>query len=163
MAAKPLKAALVLCVLLFVFVMPSYGWMLLEAENAAVSLDAYLRQDFVTFKNVVDLDNHASDDTTTYLGIDYSLAFTSEFKGSGAVLYAKLERNGPYDYDAPLFVHNTLMTSGGVIEKYRGDELLPELEEFWLDAPLVKPYRFKAGLYAYEVGNGFAQIGRAHV
>jgi hypothetical protein len=118
-----------------------------------------LRQDVVTFKNVVDLDSHNSDDSTTYFGLDYSLGFKTEFKDQDTSLFVKLERNGPYDYDAPLFVHNTLMTSGGVIEKYRNDELLPEVEEFWLDSALIKPYRFKIGLYTYEVGYGFALNG----
>ena len=113
----------------------------------------------MSFKNVADLDSSNSDDTATYLGIDYSLGLRSEFKGSGPAFYLKLERNGPFDYDAPLFVHNTLMNSGGRIEAYRNDELLPELEEFWLDIPVFNPIRFKAGLYTYEVGNGFSLNG----
>lgn len=136
-----------------------YGATLLETEDFVFSLDTYLRNDLVSFKNVVDLDSSNSDDTTTYLGIDYSLGFKSEFKNDGPRFYLKLERNGPFDCDAPLFVHNTLMTSGGVIEKYRNDELLPQLEEFWLDTPLFNLFRFKLGLYTYEVGNGFSLNG----
>lgn len=133
---------------------------LLEKENFVLSLDGYLRTDGVTFKNVVDLDNKNSDDTTTYLGIDYSLGYHLEFKNSGPKIYLKLERNGPSDYSAPLFVHNTLMNTGGVIEEYRNDELLPQIEEFWYDtAFLSSPFRFKVGLYTYEVGNGFSLNG----
>lgn len=132
---------------------------LLETKDFALSMDMYFRQEVVTFKNVVDLDSGNSDDSSTYLGIDYHLGFRSEFKNNDAVLYLKLERNGPWDYDAPLFTHNTLMTSGGVIEEYRNDELLPQLEEFWLDAPLWRDFRFKIGLYTYEVGNGFSLNG----
>jgi hypothetical protein len=135
------------------------GYILSETQDFIVSMDTYLRQDLVTFKNIVDLDSKNSDDSTTYLAIDYSLGFKSEFKGGGPVFYLKLERNGPYDYGAPLFVHNTLITSGGTIGKYRDQELLPELEEFWLEVPLFNPFRLKAGLYAYEVGNGFSLNG----
>ncbi|MCM8781071.1 MAG: alginate export family protein [Candidatus Omnitrophica bacterium] len=122
-------------------------------------METYLRFDMVNFKNVVDLDSSKKDDTSSYLGLDYSLGFISEFKDTNATLYLKLERNGPFDYDAPLFVHNTLMTSDGVTEPYRNDELLPQLEEFWLDFPLFSNFRFKCGLYTYEVGNGFSLNG----
>lgn len=137
-----------------------FGYTVFETENSIFSLNAYLRNDVVTFKNVVDLDSRNKDDATAYLGLDYSLGFKSEFKNNGARFYLKLERNGPSDYDAPLFVHNTLMTSGGVIEVYRNDELLPQIEEFWLDTPLFSnAFGFKAGLYTYEVGNGFSLNG----
>jgi hypothetical protein len=122
-------------------------------------MDTYLRNDVVTFKNVVDLDNKNKDDSTTYMGIDYSLGFHIDAKNEGPRFYFKLERNGPYDYDAPIFIHNTLMTSGGVIDGYRNEELLPELEEFWIDTALLKGFGFKAGLYTYMVGNGFSSCG----
>jgi hypothetical protein len=136
-----------------------FGSTLLETKDFILSMDTYLRQDLVTFENIVDLDSQNDEDSTTYLAIDYSLGFKSEFKDGGPIFYFKLERNGPYDYGAPLFVHNTLMTSGGTIGKYNNDKLLPQLEEFWLDMPLFSPFRFKIGLYAYEVGNGFSLNG----
>jgi hypothetical protein len=122
-------------------------------------MDSYLRTDVVSFKNVVDLDSRNKDDATVYFGIDYSLAFSQEFKNGGVKSYLKLERNGPYDYEAPLFIHNTLTASGGRIEAYRNDELLPQLEEFWVDSPIVNNFRFKIGLYHYAVGNGFSLNG----
>ncbi|MFH1414124.1 MAG: alginate export family protein [Candidatus Omnitrophota bacterium] len=137
----------------------SFAGSILETKDFVLSMDTYLRKDLVSFKNVVDLDSANSDDTTTYFGIDYSFAFELEFNDQGPEFYIKMERNGPYDYDAPLFVHNTLMTSGGVIEGYRNDELLPNLEECWLDLPLSNGNRFKIGLYTYEVGNGFSLNG----
>jgi len=158
MARTGLKTLLFLFVALFLTPC-SYAWTVLESDAFALRLNSYLRQDFVTFKNVVSLDTHNPDDHTAYYGIDYSLSLLSEFKKQDASFFVKLERNGPYDYNAPLFVHNTLMTTGGVVEKYQDDELLPEVEEFWLDAPLAKPYRLKAGLYTYEVGYGFALNG----
>lgn len=136
-----------------------FGSALFETEDFTLSMDAYLRNDLVTFKNVVDLDSANSDDTTTYLGIDYSLGFNLKSKGRGPSFYLKLERNGPGDYSAPLFVHNTLMNSGGRIQRYRDDELLPQLEEFWWDTPLADNFGFKAGLYTYEVGYGFSLNG----
>jgi hypothetical protein len=144
---------------LFFTVSSCYGYSLLETERFAFSIDTYFRTDLVSFKNVVDLDSGNSDDTTTYLGIDYNLGFRCASKDNGPEFYLKLERNGPGDYDAPLFVHNTLMNTGGVIEKYRNDELLPQVEEFWLSLPLKQNFRYKLGLYAYEVGNGFSLNG----
>jgi len=154
-----LKKLFIFLIGIFCIKAPVFSQTALETENFVLSIDSYLRNDIVSFKNVVDLDSSNSDDSTTYLGIDYNLGFKSEFKNGGPQFYLKLERNGPGDYNAPLFVHNTLMTSAGVIEEYRNDELLPNVEEFWLDTPLFNHLRFKAGLYTYEVGNGFSLNG----
>jgi len=145
--------------LLFFWASACYAQTTIETENLNFLMSAYLRNDLVTFNNVVDLDNENKDDHSVYWGIDYNLGFNLDLKNSGQKFYLKLERNGPYDYDAPLFVHNTLMTSGGTIAKYRNEELLPELEEFWMDTPLTKPLRLKLGLYSYSVGNGFSLNG----
>jgi len=136
-----------------------YGYELFNTDYLALTLDTYLRTDLVSFKNVVDLDSHNKDDQTTYLGIDYSFALSGDFKDSGNKFYFKLERNGPYDYSAPIFIHNTLINSGGRVERYRDSELLPQVEEFWLDSKLFDSLGVKAGLYIYEVGNGFALNG----
>ncbi|MCX5694673.1 MAG: hypothetical protein NT014_06105 [Candidatus Omnitrophica bacterium] len=145
---------------LFLISVPSaYSYELINTEQLGLQVDSYLRTDLVTLKNVVDLDSHNKDDQTTYLGIDYSFALNADFKESGNKFYLKLERNGPYDYDAPLFIHNTLITSGGRVEKYRDTELLPQVEEFWLDNKLWGNFGLKTGLYIYEVGNGFSLNG----
>lgn len=154
-----LKKTILFLTGIFLIVGSCFGYTISETENFVLFMDNYLRTDLVSFKNVGDLDSGNKDDAAAYYGIDYSLAFSQEFKNGGVKSYLKLERNGPYDYSAPLFVHNTLMISGGRIEAYRNDELLPQLEEFWLDAPLVDNYRFKIGLYAYAVGNGFSLNG----
>lgn len=130
-----------------------------DTESSILSLDIYSRNDLVTFKNVVDLSSGVKDDNTVYFGIDYSLAAALEFKDNGPEYYLKLERNGPGDYDAPVFVHNTVMTSDGVIDKYHNEELLPNIEEVWMDLPLFAGLRFKPGLYTYEVGEGFSLNG----
>ena len=149
--------------LLWVFVLVyapcAYAYEFFENENLLLSMGGYFRSDVITWKNVVGLDSKNKDDRTLYLGIDYNLSLKAEIKNNGPQLYLKFERNGPYDYDAPLFIHNTLTNSGGTIGKYRGSELLPQLEEFWLDTPLPDKLRLKAGLYIYEVGNGFSLNG----
>ncbi len=152
------KAGFVLLVILNITSL-AYGYELLNTEQLAVNLDAYLRLDLVSWKNVVDLDSHNRDDHTTYLGVDYGLALDAQFKGSGNEFFLKLERNGPYDYDAPLFIHNTLINSGGRVESYRNAELLPQIEEIWLDNRLWGGFGLKTGLYIYEVGNGFSLNG----
>jgi len=157
-----LRKFLLLCLpsaLILGLISGGYCQELLNNAQLALNLDSYLRTDLVTFKNVVGLDSHNKDDHSTYFGIDYSFALTVDFKEKESKFYFKLERNGPYDYDAPVFVHNTLLTSGGRIESYRGVELLPQVEEFWLDSKLFDNKRFKTGLYIYEVGNGFSVNG----
>ncbi len=148
---------------LFLLFVPGlcFGYTAAETGNFILSVESYLRQDIVTFKNVTDLNSRrrGDDDFTVYFGIDYNIGFHLDFKEGGPKYYLKLERNGPYDYDAPLFIHNTLINSGGQIAKYRNEQLLPQLEEFWLDTPLFDPLRFKIGLYTYSVGNGFSLNG----
>ena len=124
-----------------------YSYELLNTEQLVLGLDTYLRTDLVSLKNVVGLNSHDLNSQTTYLGIDYSFAFSGELKDSGSKFYLKLERNGPYDYDAPLFIHHTLNTSGANVEKYRNAELAPQVEEFWLDAKLGSNFGLKAGMF----------------
>jgi len=140
-------------------VLPSYGFELINNEQLALTLDTYFRADLINWKNITSLNSHNKDDRTAYLGIDYSFAFSADLKQADTKLFLKFERNGPYDYSAPLFIHNTLNNSGGQIERYRGSELLPQVEEFWFDSKLFDNYRVKTGLYIYEVGNGFALNG----
>ena len=154
-----IKKFLLVLILAVNFVSSADSYELLNTDQLGLALDTYLRTDLVSFKNVVDLDSHNKDGRTVYLGIDYSFALSADFKDSGNKFYFKLERNGPYDYSAPLFIHNTLINSGGRVEKYRNAELLPQVEEFWLDSKLFDILGVKAGLYTYEVGNGFALNG----
>jgi len=145
--------------LFFWFPAPAYAFNLLETENYLINLNTYLRTDLVTFKNVAGLDSSNKDDRTAYLGIDYSFSFSADPKNQGPKYFLKLERNGPYDYSAPVFIRNTLINTGGEIDRYRGSEFLPQVEEFWIDAPLFNKFGSRAGLYIYEVGNGFSLNG----
>ncbi|MCX5702421.1 MAG: hypothetical protein NTW64_05575, partial [Candidatus Omnitrophica bacterium] len=76
MSRKPL------IIIVAVFFLKDYcfGSTLLETKDFILSMDTYLRQDLVTFENIVDLDSQDDEDSTTYLGIDYSLGLRSEFK-----------------------------------------------------------------------------------
>jgi len=150
---------LILLFSIWCFISPGYTYELINNDQLALSVCTYLRSDLVTFKNVVGLDSHNKTDRTAYLGIDYSFSFDADFKELDKKFFLKLERNGPYDYSAPVFIHNTLENSGGRVERYRDSELLPQVEEFWLDSKLIDSLRFKAGLYVYDVGNGFALNG----
>ncbi|MFH1413597.1 MAG: alginate export family protein [Candidatus Omnitrophota bacterium] len=153
------KSLLICLISVFFLTTCCFAEALLETKGFVLSMDTYLRNDLVSFKNVVDLDSANSNDSTTYFGIDYSFAFDLKFNHQGPEFYIKMERNGPYDYDAPLFVGNRLVTSGGVIKEYRNEEILPNLEECWLDFPLSNEKRFKFGLYTYAIGNGFSLNG----
>jgi hypothetical protein len=151
----------VACLIVFSLcgVIPAHAMSLGSTGNYHYSLSGYSRIDAVSMKNAVDLDSANSDDTSSYLGIDYSLGFKAESQNDGVSCFLKLERNGPWDYDAPVFVHNTLATSSGRVEAYRRDELLPGIEEYWFDAPLASSARCKAGLFTYAVGNEFSLNG----
>ncbi|MFA5389166.1 MAG: hypothetical protein WC312_05360, partial [Candidatus Omnitrophota bacterium] len=128
-----------------------------EKEEFTFAISPYFRTDAVAMKNTVDLDSNNKDDSTVYLGIDYSLDLDLKFKDDGPEAYIKLERNGPSDYNAPLFTHNTLINSSGRVDNYQDRELLPHIEEFWYDFPLYSlPSRAKAGLFVYEAGNNIA-------
>jgi len=132
---------------ILLFAGKGFAYTLHEWENYKLGFDAFLRTDVVTFNNVVDLDSNNSMDSCTYFGIDYSLAFDLRRKDDGPEFYLKLERNGPWDYDAPLFIKNRLMvTKNSRVYQYTNDELLPEIEEMWSDFKLFNsPMRFRSG------------------
>ena len=147
-------------VLFFLFIaMPCFAQINLVSNDIfSLTLSPYLQTDVISFNNAVDLDSHSKDDRSTYFGIDYSLGFNFNFKAQDQRFFFKLERNGLYDYDAPLFIHDTLTTTGPThVKAYRNVELLPQLEEFWYELPLnIFATRFKAGLFNYEAGKGYA-------
>lgn len=154
-----IKKILFSFIIILNFASGAYSYELLNNGQLVLGLDTYFRADLVSFKNVVDLDSHNKDDHAVYSGIDYSFAFSADFKDSGDKFYIKLERNGPYDYSAPVAIRGSLINSGGQIEKYRGIELLPQIEEIWLDNKLWGNFGIKTGIYIYEVGNGFSLNG----
>jgi hypothetical protein len=154
-----IKKILFSLIIVLNFATGAYSYELLNNGQLALGLDTYFRADLVSFKNVVDLDRHNKDDHAVYLGIDYSFALSADFKDSGDKFYIKLERNGPYDYSAPVVIAGSLINSGGQIEKYRGIELLPQIEEIWLDNKFWGNFGIKTGVYIYEVGNGFSLNG----
>ena len=159
LVSRMLKKSSLFLVWIFFLKGLCFGSPLLETEDLNLSLGTYFRTDAVSFKNVADLDSSNKDDHTAYLGIDYSLSFSADFKNQDPKFYLKLERNGPYDFSVPVFIHNTLINSGGRIGKYHDSQLLPQVEEFWADSALFDKFRIKAGLYIYEVGNGFSLNG----
>lgn len=133
---------------------------LVETKDYIFSLAPYLRTDVVTLKNTVDLDSKNSDDSTTYLGFEYSLGLDLKFKDDGPQAYLKLKRAGPYGYDTPLFIHNTLQTSTARMENYHQEDLFPQVEEFWMDTSLGNlPLTLKTGLFAYNVGHQITMSG----
>ncbi|MCX5696786.1 MAG: hypothetical protein NTU54_02235 [Candidatus Omnitrophica bacterium] len=152
------KGVLYFVICFFGFVIPASAEVAVaDNKNLTFNILPYLRTDVVTLKNNIGLDSRNKDDSSTYFGVDYSLGFDLKFKDSGPEAYLKLERNGPYDYDAPLFIRNTLRTSTAQAERYRGNELLPHVEEFWYDTPLFElPLRLKSGLFAYHAANDLA-------
>jgi hypothetical protein len=150
-------------IVVYWFFAPSLAWAeltLFEDERWLFTFSPSERTDVVMLKNTVDLDSEQSDDSTTYLGFDYSLGFNMAAKADGPQAFLRFERNGPYDYDAPLWVHNTLYTSTARMDRYHDSELLPQLEEFWIDVPLGGlPVRLQSGLFTYEVGHGLSLGG----
>ena len=104
----------------------SFAYSLFENDDFKLEGNSYFRADVVSFKNVVGLDSHNKDDRTAYLGIDYNTSFSLGLKKSDDKFFLKLERNWPFDYDAPLFIHRKLTVSGpSEIKAYRNEELLP--------------------------------------
>ncbi|MBU1870217.1 MAG: alginate export family protein, partial [Candidatus Omnitrophica bacterium] len=154
-----LKKTLFFGAIFFFFCQKCFSYTVHESKDLSFVLDTYFRADSITLKNTATLDSHNEEDHCSYLGIDYSLGFRLDYKNDGPKFYLKIERNGPYDYDAPVWIHNTLLASAdNPIREYRREELLPQAEEFWFDLPLIKiPVRFKAGLFPYDVGKGYAQ------
>ncbi len=131
-----------------------------ETDHSILSAGASLRTDFIMQENILDLDTKIRDDRTQYMALDYYFSLDLKAKGAGPEVFVKVERNGLYDYDAPVIIHNTLATPTGKISPYSGAELLPYFREFWAETPVGDGFfRLKAGLYGYNVGHGIALGG----
>lgn len=162
LAGRKIRIGLLLLLFFSTSPQPLFGEiMLAENDRYSLSISPYIRIDGVAFNNVIDLGQNETDDSDAYTGFDYSMGFDLELKDEGPHLYLKLERNGPYDYDAPLFSYERVSTSTGDIKNYQNEELLPHVEEYWADVPLWKilPLRFKGGLFAFETGHGISLGG----
>ncbi len=135
---------------------------LIKQDHFTLTGQIYSRTDIISLSNTVDLDTSNKDDASTYLGIDYYFGLDLQFGDDGPQAYLKLQRNGPYGYDAPVFIHNALRTSIGPLERYNEEELLPEVRELWVEAPLgTSSVKIKGGRFGYSVGHGVA-IGTAY-
>lgn len=133
----------------------------MEGDSYIMTASPYFRTDFNMMENSVDLDTKIRDDRVQYIGIDYSLSFDLEFKNDGPEVFLKIQRNGLYDYDAPVIINNTLQTYLGKVHPYKNAELLPEVREYWIDVPVYTPQdvRLKPGLFMHEVGHGISLNG----
>ena len=131
-----------------------------ETDFSTLSAGAFVRTDFIMQENNLDLDTKIRDDRTQYIALDYNFTLDLKGKNAGPEFFIKIERNGLYDYDVPIIIHNTLQTQIGKISPYHGAELLPYFREFWMETPVGDGFfRLKAGLYTYNVGHGIAMGG----
>ena len=132
-----------------------------ETKDTIFSVTAEVTTEVIMIENVLDLDTRIRDDRCQYLGLMYDIGFTIASKTEGGPeLYFRLKRYGPYDYNVPAVINNTLNTSAGKVDPYKNAEYLPELGEFWMDIPLgPTPLRFKPGLFMYSVGHDIALGG----
>lgn len=133
----------------------------MEGDSYTLEAEPYLRTDFYMMDNTVDLDTKKRDDRVQYIGIDYGLAFDFRMKDGGPRIFFMLERNGFYDYTAPVVIHNTLNTYLGKVGGYTNYELLPKVKEYWGDVSVApsEEIRFRGGLFKYEVGHGISLNG----
>lgn len=134
---------------------------LAETKETTFSVSPEIMTDVVMLDNNIDLDSKIRDDRVQYLGFVYSCGFgiTSKSEG-GPALFAKVKRYGPYDYDVPAVINNTLQTFVTKMDPYQNAEYLPELAEFWADVPIPSwPVRLKGGLFTYTVGHKIALGG----
>jgi hypothetical protein len=134
---------------------------LAETESAVFTVSPTVTTDIIMIDNVVDLDSKKRDDRFQYLGLIYTLDLDIKGKDEDPPeLFFRLERYGPYNFNVPAVINNTLETFSGKIAPFRNAEYLPELGEFWMDIPLTPvPVRVKAGLFSYSVGHGIALGG----
>lgn len=134
---------------------------IIEGKNYIMQATPDFRTDFIMQENNNDLDTKNRDDRVQYIAVNYSLPFDLKFKEDGPEFFVQFQRDGVYDYDAPVVIHNTLNTYLGKFYAYNNAELLPKVKEYWADIPVLpaEDVRFKAGLFKYEVGHGISLNG----
>ena len=129
---------------------------LIEKDQYRFTFSPYARTSYFAFGNNLYLDSHRND-SFSYMAFYYGLDFDLAFKDEGPEFFASFERNGPWYYDAPLWIDGALQTSVAPIERYKGTDWLPTLNEYWMDIPLpLGSLRFKGGLLNHSFGNGYA-------
>lgn len=128
------------------------------SPDLKLSVESHLRISGNTLGNNLDLDNDKSDGVI-YMGYTYDMKFHLEYKDVLAS-FLKLESNGPFDFDAPIMSDNKIDTFYGEINNYSIPEVIPRVEEYWVDSLLFNlPLKFRIGQYPYQVGNGYALCG----
>ena len=92
--------------------------------------------------NNLDLDSDKSDGVT-YMGYTYDTKFNITYK-EFLTSFIKLEGNGPFDYDAPIVSDRKTNTLFGEVENYSMPEIIPRVEEYWIDSVVINlPLKFK--------------------
>ncbi|HPM42227.1 MAG TPA: alginate export family protein [Candidatus Omnitrophota bacterium] len=131
-----------------------------ETNEAVFSMSPEFATDVIMMENTVDLDSGIRDDRAQYLGIMYSLGLDFRTKERGPEFYLQFRRYGPYNYDCPVLINNTLQTFTGKVHPYTNAEYLPEIGSVWCDMPIPGiPINLKGGLYTYSVGHQIALMG----
>ncbi|MFQ5953357.1 MAG: hypothetical protein ACE5JK_08185, partial [Candidatus Omnitrophota bacterium] len=130
-----------------------------EDSDWQVLSDGDLRLAYNSLGHVVTLDWNQKNDVQDYMAYIYGaglkIIYQEEYEA-----YMRWASLGPAEFDAPIAPHGQVHTIWGDVGEYRGVELLPHLQKWWLDVPIpVLPARFKGGLFKYSVGNGLALGG----
>lgn len=121
-------------------------------------IENYVRLSGNNLGNNLDL-NSSEDDGVTYVGYSFNTRFNISYK-EFFMSFLKLESNGTFDYDAPIVSDNKINTLFGDIDNYSFPEIIPRVEEYWVDSKIFDlPVRVKIGQYAYLVGNGYVLGG----
>lgn len=135
---------------------------LVESKDSdwQASLDGSLRLAFNGLGHVVTLDHDDKKDMQYYMGEMASLGldvkYKEEYEG-----YIKFSSYGAGRYDVPVLPRGTVRTIYGDVGDNAVRDIMPRLQEWWVTGPFVpgKPFKGKAGLFTYSVGNGLALGG----
>ncbi len=128
------------------------------SPDLKLSIENHLRLSGNSLGNNLDLDSDKSD-SVAYMGYTYDTKLNFTYKDF-LTSYIKFESNGPFDYDAPIVSDKKIDTRYGEIDNYSIPEILPRVEEYWVDTVVFNlPVKFKIGQYANQIGNGYALGG----
>jgi hypothetical protein len=133
-----------------------------EHEDFSLNSEVYIRTDYVTMGNVIDLNNKGNKDSFDYVALDYHFNFDLKYKDE-LKIHTRFERNAYFEYGMPVLGRREVPTSFGNVQSYQNSDFLPELEEFFVDSLIPQtgahPLRFTIGLFPFWIGNGMAVGG----
>jgi hypothetical protein len=107
----------------------------------------------------LDFDGKPDRDEVQYVSYGWDVKLDLKYDGFFEY-FLGVDSDGPMEFAAPLVGTHRIQTIFGSVDYYRHEELLPQIDETWVDLFDPKwPVGLKMGLFRYDLTNGITTPG----